>query len=154
MEKALIFAAVLVAVLLIFALRAYRHHIAGTWLEQRDGDGPLERIRVTQIGPWVRARKELSGGWHDYKGTFNGRRLRLKRRDFGVDLLTAQGFPLAIARMLNGSVMARLELQITPDGKRLEGVFYPHRVQFRKEPPKILSREYLPPKNRTWQRSR
>lgn len=151
MTRVLAFLGFLAVVLLVVSIRAYRHRVSGTWLEAV-GDGPPERVVLRQIGPWIRGRKSVPGGWQSYAGTFNGVRLKLKRRDHGVDFLTGQGFPLEIARKLDGTVMAHLELAITVDGRKLSGAFYPQKIEFKKTPPRILNRYYLEPVRRTWAR--
>ena len=143
-----------VALLLVgFYFRAFITSIRGVWIFRKGPDDPYEEVRLAQIGPWVWGRCDVEGGHKEYRGKFDGRRVTLKRRDFGRQSLLEMGFHQDVIDALEAAELARLELTLTPDRRSLEGVYYPQRVEMsRTKPKKILERSYIEPVARVWRR--
>jgi len=76
----------------------------------------------------------------------------MKRRDFGVKLLQRQGFPVAIAKRLEGQVLASLTLRQTSDRIFLHGHVTNFRIEFSTTPARIDKIQKLPPKPRSYRR--
>lgn len=131
--------------------------VAGTW-ERELSDDEIEegkrpdRMTLGQLGPLVNGRRDVAGGHQEFSGFMVGRTLRLSRRDHGVKALMAQGFPEAIARQLDGEVMARMTFRLTGGGTYLDGSFVPQKVEFTHRPPKITDAYFLAPQARTYRR--
>ena len=147
MEKVLIAVGVVVLVLLLILARAWARSIKGVWV-QEEGDGWLE-ILVDHTGPMVSARCYVDGGHYEYSGLWTGGSVRLKRRDFGEQMLKAKGFPDAIIEKVQGSVMAKLSLRLK-DADTLNGFFYPHEIRWNRAKTHVESRRFMDPKWRTW----
>lgn len=131
--------------------------VAGTWErvlsdEEEEQGKRGERLSLGQLGPLVKGRREVSGGYQEFSGLMLGRTLRLNRRDHGVKALLAQGFPDTIAKQLDGEVMARMTFKLTGGGAFLEGAFMPQKIEFTHQPPRITSAHFLDPQPRTYRR--
>jgi hypothetical protein len=131
--------------------------VSGTWeRELSDDERELgtrpERIVLGQLGPFVKGRREVGGGYQDFSGLIIGPMLRLTRRDYGVTALKAQGFPESIAKLLDGEVMAKLTLRVRASNTRLEGEFVPQKVEFTHQPPRITEAYFLDPQVRRYRR--
>lgn len=131
--------------------------VAGTWErvltdEEREEGLRPERLTLGQLGPLVNGRRDVAGGYQEYFGYMVGRTLRIKRRDYGVQALMAQGFPEAIAKQLDGEIMARMTYRLTGGGAFLEGAFLPQKVEFTHRPPKITDAYFLAPQPRSYRR--
>jgi len=131
-------------------------NVSGTWERVREpGEehkGPPERLTLGQLGPFVRGRREVSGGWQEYGGSMWGRSVTLLRRDFGVDALTKSNFPEVLAKKLHGDVFAELKLMLVEDGTMLRGTFMPQKIDFLLAPPRITERRWLTPVPRSYRR--
>lgn len=156
-----LFGAFVVASILVSLL----FNISGTWERMAseeelaalhaDPDAPpppRERVVLGQFGPFVTGRREVTGGWQEFKGFMVGPSLRLTRRDHGVPSLCNQGFPEAIAKLINGDITGRLRLGLTSAGLILDGTFTPQKIEFTHRPPKITQRYFLQPKPRRYRR--
>jgi hypothetical protein len=131
--------------------------VSGTWervLTQDEIDEGLraERITLAQLGPFVTGRRDVKGGHQEYSGLIVGRTVKLSRRDHGVASLAGLGFPEAIAKKLDGEIMARLKLSLTDGGLFLDGTFEPQKVEFTHQPPKVTSMFFLAPQRRRYRR--
>lgn len=145
------------ALFLLFVLfysKTFFVRIAGTWYEQKEPGGPVTEIQLSQIGPFVSGYAPARGGHHEYKGWFNGKQLKIKRKDYGEAYF--QGINIqepGLIRELEGSEMARLELEYNRQTQTLEGCHFPQRIDISKtKPKKILGRVYIQPQPRQWTR--
>ena len=136
-----------VSLAVVWVLSSVLFRVTGTWerdlsvAERESGTSP-ERITLGQLGPLVTGRREVPGGYQELSGIAFGPVLRLNRRDHGVLALTKMGFPDAVAKKLDGEVMAKLELRLR-GGVLLEGTFTPQKVEFTHQPPKITKSYFL-----------
>ncbi len=140
---------VIVILAVVYLLRCVINNIDGTWVCDKE-DGEQERITIWQFGPIVRGVCEMEDGKQFYTGRFNGRRLTLKRMDYGLDYLEREGFPRPIAEQLEGTVMATMEFRLSADKKYLSGTFHPQAIEFVQNPPKIRHRRTIKGKPRRW----
>jgi hypothetical protein len=132
------------------------YRVTGTWervlsAQERAEGARAERMTLGQLGPFVTGRRDVPGGHQEFSGVLVGRTVRLTRRDHGVRSLAGLGFPDAIAAKLDGTVMAKLELQVK-DGVLLEGSFSPQKVEFTHQPPRITRVFFLGPQPRRYRR--
>lgn len=119
------------------------YSVGGDWVRQADdGPGvylPKETLQLAQFGPLVIGKRELLGGKQRFFGWMLGRKLWLKRRDYGEQANMRQGFPAQIARELEGAVMGRLSLRLSKDACVLRGKFQPYRVEFMTKPAQVTA---------------
>lgn len=146
-----------VGFLLMWGLTALLFRVSGTWErvltdEELERGARRERVTFGQMGPFVSGRRDVPGGYQELSGVLFGRTLYLKRRDHGLPALLAQGFPEPIAKLLDGQVMAKLELKVTKGGTHLEGRFLPQKVEFTHQPPRVTKAYFLEPQPRTYRR--
>jgi len=131
-------------------------NVSGTWERVPEGDVPPgtrpERLTLGQFGPFVRGRRDVPGGWQEYAGLMWGPRLKLTRRDFGVEALKRQNFPDVLAAKLNGDIFAELKLTLTDGGVTLQGTFTPQKIDFLLAPPRITQRYWMPAVGRAYRR--
>lgn len=154
--------ALLLALVALTLISSLWFNVSGTWErlpdldpdsgKERSPTGPLERLVLGQLGPFVRGRREVPGGWQEYSGLMFGRRLTLTRRDFGVPALVRANFPEALAQKLNGDVFAEVRLQLVEMGTELRGTFKPQKIDFLLAPPRITSRHWMPAVPRSYRR--
>lgn len=143
--------------LFLWGLSSVVFRVSGTWErvlsedEVRKG-ARKERVTFSQLGPFVSGRRDVPGGHQEFSGLLVGRGFYLRRRDHGVASLSAQGFPPPIARLLDGQVMAKLELRLARKGTHLEGRFFPQKVEFTYQPPRIAGAHFLEPQPRVYRR--
>ena len=149
MDKVLIAIGVVAVVLLLILYRAWSRSIKGVWV-QEEGDGWIE-ILIDHKGPFASGRCYVEGGHYEYSGLWTGGSVRLKRRDFGEQMLKAKGFPDAIIRKVQGTVLGKLSLRLK-DANTLNGFFYPHEIRWNRAKTHIESRRFVDPKWRTWLR--
>jgi hypothetical protein len=126
----------------------------GVW-ERMDNASQIaarERIRLAQFGCFVMGTRVVVGGQQNFMGLAFGPHLWMRRRDFGLPFLTSEGFPEAVARQVEGQIMAGYRLQISGDRNFLEGVFVPYRVEFSSEPPRVTAMHAQPPVPRKYRR--
>lgn len=141
--------------ILLWNARAFFSRIGGNWYEKKDAASPAQLISLTQIGPFVWGSAEVKGGVLRYSGWFNGKVLRLKRRDFGQAYLASLGFPEEVLFDLDGSEMAKATFRYDRSKGQLVGEHHPQKIDIsRTRPPKVIGRVYLPSKPRTWTRKR
>lgn len=133
-------------------VRALFLPLGGSW-ERVDDAGASEQIHLVQFGPFVRGRRVVSGGFQEFAGILRGRTVFLTRRDYGAAMITAQGFPPAIATKIDGTITARLRLTLSAEGDALFGTFSPQKIEFTHEPPAISARTYQAPTHRRYRRS-
>jgi hypothetical protein len=147
----------LVVVLLALVAISLLYSVSGTW--ERVGDvnapGDLARDRITlgQFGPIVVGRREVVGGYQSFFGFAFARTLWLKRRDYGVVSLAKQGFPEDIAKLIEGQVMVRLKLTLSPDKLFLNGQVKPYKVEFTRKPARVTAMLALEPTGRSYRRA-
>lgn len=144
-------------VLSVWFLSSLIFRVAGEWVRLRapeDDAGGLgeERFRLAQFGPFVSGECRVRGGRQTFQGVIVARTLYLRRRDFGQKHLERQGFPVEIARRLEGQVFARFELKLQNSGAFLEGCIYPRRIEFTHQPPKITGIYQAKPSHRAYRR--
>ncbi|HAA53112.1 MAG TPA: hypothetical protein DCE42_00045 [Myxococcales bacterium] len=148
----LIFLGIIVLILLV-NVRAFFHWLGGSWYEKKDADSPRQEIKLMQLGPIVWGHAKVKGGTLNYRGWFNGKVLKMKRRDYGQAYLAGLGFPQEVLMELEGSEMARLEFEYDPVKRQLVGAHYPQKIDIsHTRPPKVIGRVYLSPQKRTWKR--
>jgi len=140
-------ATVIFAIVLIWVLFPFFFPISGIY--KRDVDD--EYIQFEQFGPIVTGKRNVDGGNQLYSGFQNFIWLSLKRRDYGLPALIAQGFPEVIAKKLNGSIVAQMKLRRR--GKELVGSFIPQKILFDESSIRILSRHYQPASLRHYARA-
>lgn len=129
--------------------------ITGTWIrelsddDRRGGERP-ETLELKAFGPLVSGESEVQGGRQEYTGYLLGRTLHLRRRDHGVRYLQDQGYPLAIAEKRDGEEAAKLKLRI--GGERLEGAFFPTKIEYTHQPPRVTQVLPMAPVKRSYTR--
>ncbi len=139
---------------LLIYFRAFITLIGGTWYEQKEPGGPVQPIKLSQIGPWVWGHSSVPGGSSLYRGWFNGKVLKLRRKDHGTAYFKHLGFPDAVISTLDGSEMARAEFRYNAAKQKLEGKHFPQKIDIsRTRPPKVMGRVYITPQPRTWVRN-
>ncbi len=142
-------AAALIA--LIWVVRGLLVRVQGTWERvDEEASGPPEVVYFAQLGPFVRGRRLVPGGFQEYTGLMRGRTMFMTRRDHGVPMIEAQGFPKLVATEIDGSVTARLRLTLSADGRVLHGTFVPQRIEFTHQPPAVTRRVFLEPRFRRY----
>ena len=148
---------VVVGALFMWGLTSLLFRVSGTWErvltdEEIAKGARRERVSLGQMGPLVMGRRDVPGGYQELSGFLVGRTLYLKRRDHGLAALRAQGFPEPVAKLLDGQVMAKLELRLTKGGTHLEGKFVPQKVEFTHQPPRVTTSYFLAPQPRAYRR--
>jgi hypothetical protein len=156
-QPGVLFLAVAAGILVVWTLSSFLYRVAGTWervlsAEDREAGVRAETITLAQLGPLVTGRRDVPGGHQELSGLLVGRRLRLTRRDHGTKSLVALGFPEPVAQRLDGDVMARLELELR-DGVLLQGDFFPKKVEFTHQPPRITRSFFLAAQPRRYRRA-
>jgi hypothetical protein len=137
----------LAALLLVLSIGAM-YSVAGTWdrvTGESDAGLSRDRVVLAQLGPIVIGRRDTSGGYQSFFGYTWFRRLYLSRRDHGLRLLTRQGFPEPIAKILEGRVMVRLKLELSEDKLFLNGTLISYQVNFTHTPPEVTGMRALAP---------
>lgn len=131
-------------------------NVSGTWERVPDETtprgAPPELLALGQLGPFVRGRRNVPGGWQEYSGFMVGRSVKLTRRDFGPDALKRNQFPEALAKKLSGDVFAEISVTLVERGTQLVGTFKPQKIDFLLAPPRVTSRHWLPPVPRAYRR--
>lgn len=130
------------------------YSFSGVW-ERMDNSSKLaarERIRLTQFGCFVMGRRVVVGGVQHFTALALGPYLWMRRRDYGINYLTSEGFPREVARHVEGHVIARYRLKLSDDHHFLDGVFVPFRVEFSSEPPRVTAMHPQPPVRRKYRR--
>jgi hypothetical protein len=141
----------------LWALSALLFRVGGTWERVLSDDEKAvgthaERITLAQLGPLVKGRRDVVGGYQEFSGFVFGRSVRLTRRDHGASALAAQGFPDAVAKQLDGEVMAKMNMRLTEGGTHLAGEFLPQKVEFTHRPPRITDAYFLEAQTRRYRR--
>lgn len=147
-----LFVAAAVLLLLVWLARGFMVRIQGTW-ERVDEDAPpggAEVVYFAQLGPFVRGRRVLPGGFQEYTGILRGRTMFMTRRDHGAEMIRGQGFPKEVVPEIDGSVTARLRLTLSADGRALFGTFVPQKIEFTRRPPAITRRVFLDARHRRY----
>ncbi|MEO1234653.1 MAG: hypothetical protein AAFZ18_37760 [Myxococcota bacterium] len=130
---------------LAWVVRGFMVRIQGTW-ERVDEDAPgsdPEVVYFAQLGPFVRGRRVVSGGFQEYTGILRGRTMFMTRRDHGAAMIVSQGFPQEVVPEIDGSVTAKLRLTLSADGRVLFGTFTPQKIEFTRRPPAVTRRVFL-----------
>lgn len=155
MKHALWLVVILVGLLLVAWLWPFRRRVSGTWrrIDVDAPEGEAEQLSLVQLGPWVRGRRWLPGGFQEFSGYQRGRTLFLSRRDHGEAYLKAQGFPEALIPSIEGSVMATFKLTLSADATVLFGSFSPQKLEFTRHPPRVLRRHFLEAQHRRYRRA-
>lgn len=99
-----------------------------------------EYLELVQFGPIISGKRNVDGGNQLYSGFQTFWWLKLKRRDYGLPALIAQGFPEIIAKKINGTITARLKL--SRSGRVLRGTLIPQKILFDEATERVLSRRY------------
>ena len=131
--------------MLIWIVRGFMVRIQGTWtrVDEDAHAGQPEVVFFAQLGPFVRGRRMLKGGFQEYTGIMRGRTMFMTRRDHGAAMIVGQGFPKEIVPEIDGTVTARLRLTLSADGRALFGTFTPQKIEFTRRPPAVTRRVYL-----------
>lgn len=134
---------ILLCGILLFAmlLTSLFYSFSGVW-ERMDEVSPVvarERIRLAQFGPLVLGNCNVVGGQQSFFGFALGPALWLRRRDRGVPFLAREGFPEAIAKQVEGQIMARYRMRLASDRNFMNGIFIPYRVEFSLQPPRVTA---------------
>ena len=148
---------VIIVILLPFLwnIRSFFVRISGSWYEEKEETRTIQMIQLRQIGPVIWGIAKVNGGQLRYSGWFNGKELKIRRKDFGKNYLASLGFPKEVLRELDGSEMARMIFQYDPIKKELKGKHFPQKIEIsRTRPPKIMQRIYLPARSRTWTKTK
>lgn len=130
--------------------------VSGEWVElleddaRREGRRPL-KLSLSAFGPLVSGQAEVPGGREEFSGYIVGRTLFLKRRDHGVQHLQNQGYPPEIATRRDGEVAAKLKLKLASRDE-LRGEFFPFKVNFTHQPPRVTGVVPLPGRPRAYSR--
>lgn len=149
----LVVAGALGGALIVWVLGSLIFSVSGDWVRVVDdaqGARP-ERVALGTLGPFVTGRSERAGGHHEYTGVSLFRTVYLTRRDHGVKLLEAQGYPPPIAKQRDGQVAAKLVLRLD-DGAHLRGSFHGLRVEFTHQPPRVTGVLPMPLEERRYTR--
>ena len=137
------------AILVLCALTALAWLLGGFFTRAqgtyKDGD---KMVVLEQFGPWVWGAATFAGGKQLYRGSIFFGRIRLYRRDEGLDHLLALGFTAAQAPWLVGQVTAHLTLRQAD--KRLQGSFVGRKFSFDEEGIRAVT--HVPAAQRTWVR--
>ena len=134
----------------LWILSSFLIRVSGDWL-RTDEPVDKERVTFTQFGPYVQGQAILDGGGkREYSGFLLGRTLRLSRRDYGVNALERQGFPREIAPLLEGKINAKIKFKV--GASTLEGRFFPQKISYTLQPPRITGVSILPSKKRVYAR--
>ncbi|MBI5493454.1 MAG: hypothetical protein HY904_00405 [Deltaproteobacteria bacterium] len=147
--------ALLLAAVALGLLVGFLFNVGGTWEripDNAEDKAPRERLTLGQLGPFVRGRRDVTGGWQEYSGLMWGRQLKLTRRDFGVVALKRANFPEPLAKELDGDVFAELRLELVEQGTMLQGTFTPQKIDFLLAPPRITQRYWMPAVPRSYRR--
>lgn len=129
----------------VWIIRGFMVRIQGTW-ERVDEDAPADQrevVYLAQLGPFVRGRRLVHGGFQEYTGIMRGRTMFMTRRDHGAAMIISQGFPKEVVPEIDGTVTARLRLTLSADGRALFGTFTPQKIEFTRRPPAVTRRVYL-----------
>lgn len=144
-----------VVLFLLWNIRSFFVRIGGRWYEQKDATAPAQEILLSQLGPFVWGEASVKGGILRYSGRFNGKQLRLTRKDHGREYLSGLGFPDSVLGELDGSEMARIEFVYDNQRQTLEGQHFPQKIEISQtRPPRIAKRVYIAPQPRRWTRQR
>ena len=139
-------------VVIAWFIMSFFVRVTGTW-ERVDEDktsGAVERITLVQLGPFVRGRREMTGGYQEFNGMLRGRSISLTRRDHGQKMIVSQGFPAGVAEEIDGSVTAAMRLTLSADSSVIHGTFSPQKIEFTHNPPEITGRRFLEPSFRRY----
>jgi len=137
----------------IYYARTFFTPLGGRWYDQKDATSPLITIDLTQFGPFVWGFAEVKGGSFQYNGWFNGKNLKLRRKDSGKEYFMGLNFPYVVYRQLDGTEMAKMEFTFDSNKQELVGKHYSQKIEYRHQPPHdILQRGYIPPHPRVWKR--
>ncbi len=137
---------VVVVVIFVFTMAMSSFYsISGVWekIEEEAQNAGKERISLGQFGPIVVGRRELPGGHQSFFGVTFAGTVWLKRRDYGSEIFTKQGFPKEIVKHLEGQVSVRLRLRLSKDNLFLDGVFIPYKIEFTRTPPELTAMRAL-----------
>lgn len=137
-------------VLFLWIVRGFMVRIQGTWERVDDDTKEVEVVYFAQLGPFVRGRRMVPGGFQEYTGLMRGRTMFMTRRDHGRPMFERLGFPKEIIPDIEGSVTARLRLTLSADGQALFGPFVPQKIEFTRKPPKVTRRVFLEPQFRRY----
>ncbi|MEM1009018.1 MAG: hypothetical protein AAGJ35_08420 [Myxococcota bacterium] len=139
---------------LLLRIRTFFVFVSGVWFEQKQGEAPTA-IVLSQVGPYVWGRSEVKGGVLRYSGWFDGRKLKLRRKDEGQAYLVGLGFPKEVVGVLQGSEMARYVFRYDMQKELLVGEHFRQKIDIsRTRPPKVTQRAYLPAIEKVWTRQR
>ena len=129
----------------------YPKSIAGEWISPDEGGGPAAKL--SQSGPLVRGRRQVSGGEQYFEGRILGRRLTLVRRDYGSHHISRMGFSGNLALELEGKVFARYSMVLSEDGRALKGHLWSLKVYFHNRPSLVLKTEMIGRGEVGWERT-
>ena len=129
----------------------YPRSVAGDWISPDEGGGPAARL--SQSGPLVRGRRQVSGGEQYFEGRIIGRRLTLVRRDYGSHHISRMGFSGDLALELEGKVFARYSMVLSEDGQSLKGYLWSLKVYFHNRPSLVLKTEMIDRGEVGWERA-
>lgn len=145
-----IFLILVVFILFLLFLMSIPGKLTGKWVEDDARDKPP--IILARIGPFVRGKRKMEGGIEVFSGLYFNKRLRLKRFDYGLDLLKKKGFPEAIAKKVEGTVVALYKFKLTSKDRRLIGEIMPQKIHFTYRPPRITDRYFLKGTKKEWEK--
>jgi hypothetical protein len=133
------------------------YSLSGQWERIPDGAAtdfgvPKERFTLTQIGPVVYGRGSIAGGEQRFFGLTVATHVWLWRRDYGQGPFHKQGFPPELIPLLQGRCTAKLHLVLSADRFFVSGHFFPKRIEFEVDPPRLLMESYTKPQVRQYRR--
>jgi hypothetical protein len=132
--------------------------ISGKWKRQQldhereeNQVGAIDEFQLSHFGPWAYGEGQRGASRYEYGGWILGRTIYLTRRDHGLEELVEQGFPRDIAEKRNGQIQAKLRLRLV-SRYHLEGWFVPRKVEFTRNPPRVIAVIDLKPEERSYRR--
>ncbi len=108
---------------------------------------------LKQIGFIVFGSQTVHGGKQRFFGFAFGRKVWLKRRDYGIPALEQQGFPKEVAKLVQGRVLLKLHLKLSPDKLFLTGDALPYKIEFFEDGSGIKSVSEVSPTPRNYHRA-
>lgn len=142
----------------LWVINGFLLPISGRWKRQKaeyghedEQEGAIDEFQLSHFGPWAYGESHRGASRYEYGGFVLGRTVYLNRRDHGLQTLVDQGFPREIAEKRNGQVQAKLRLRLV-SRYQLRGSFIPRKVEFTRNPPRVVAVIDLGPEERSYRR--
>lgn len=147
---------IILVFLVVTTLLSLIFPIGGVWERLSTGNQSIwdrERIVLKQFGPLLIGQQNIHGGKQSFLGFAIASSIWLRRRDYGIQALIQQGFPEDIAKLVQGRVLLRLHLKLSPDHLFLKGEATPYKVEFYEDGSGIKSIQAVEPTLRSYRRA-